>query len=533
MSEENQSEVKIVFIGESGSGKSTIIRHLAKDPDRLIYASSKDGHAGTTKVTIEYILGNYDEFAVSSTIVSCKKDTLKGTDFEKYLQENIEFDKLDETADDYENIINRYALSYLKSKSINELYEIVNHETVFNYVSILTPVNEQLFSYMEENNIKTLRVVDTKGIGDVKGSKGNDQIERFIPFAGTDAIIIIGKNDGPNPSVQRSLINVCETYSYVPVLFVGTHQINEEEVDVTSNDSIDTYLKKLSEYNMRKECSIRKYYADICEQHLHLIEPIKKIMEKSRINNIPHVKSLQFATTNQSKYYKFYIPACIQTFCNCISAIHEYQTVHNEVSKKLTRANAQELYNELDTHVTDFVDVFGIEPRGKSHRKYDDYVDFLSVATGKSKRNNCPLNYSYYCVAVTIRKIITEIINDSELSENLTTNETLKFLLKRVLEHNSTIWFWRYDNGYSYSIINNIYNIIGSCKDRLYQHPNGRLYLDKVVCTRQNKKYAAKESIKILLVEEALLYLIKKTNDDMDVNNYIDPSSNVASETSF
>lgn len=528
MSNQTQSEVKIVFIGESGSGKSTIIRHLTKYPNKIMYASSKDGHAGTTKATIEYILSDCEDFAVNSTIVNCKKDILKGTKFENYLQENTDYFNLNETDEKYESIINECALNYLKSKNINELYEIVNHETIFYYVSIFAPVNQQLYSYMKKNGIKALRVVDTRGIGDTKETKGKDQIERFIPFAGTDAIIIIGKNDGPNPSVLQSLINVCKTYSYVPVLFVGTHQINEEEVDVTSIDSIETYLNKLSDYNMRKECSIRKYYADICKEHLRLIEPIKRVMEKSSINNIPHVKSLQFSTENQSKYYKFYTPACIQTFCNCINAIHEYQTVHNEVSKKFTGKNAEELHNQLNTHVGDMVDLFAITPR-----EYGHYVDFRSVAAGESKRNNCPLEYSYNCVAATLRTITTKIIESSKLSENIVSDETLKFLLKRVLEHNSEMWFWRYDNDYFYSIIKNVYNIVKSCKERLYKSPKGPLYLDHVVCTRHGRKYTAEESIKILLVEEALLFLINKTNNDIDVSNYMDPSTNIASETSF
>lgn len=62
-------EVKVVFIGESGCGKSTIIRHLAKIPDDLKYASSVDGNAGTTKVTVEYVFGDFNSIGVESVFM--------------------------------------------------------------------------------------------------------------------------------------------------------------------------------------------------------------------------------------------------------------------------------------------------------------------------------------------------------------------------------------------------------------------------------------------------------------------------------
>lgn len=96
---DKQQEVKIVFIGESGCGKSTLIRHLAESPQQLKYASSSDGHAGTTKVTIEYLFGDYKSIKVNSVFCNIKYskdsdlDPFGDAGFESFLRNIEDFQK--------------------------------------------------------------------------------------------------------------------------------------------------------------------------------------------------------------------------------------------------------------------------------------------------------------------------------------------------------------------------------------------------------------------------------------------------------
>lgn len=509
-------DVKVVFIGESGCGKSTLIRHLAKNPSELKYASSKEGHAGTTKVSVEYIFGNFTGVELDSVI--CNLRMLKDSPFESYLQGIEEVKNLDKSSDNYEDIINSYAKQYLNKKSIEELYKEINKTFIFNFISIKIPVNQELYSHMQLNRIDRLRVVDTRGLGD------KDNIERVIPFAGADAIMIFGKSTPPNPSILNGLVDICKTYSHVPVLFVGTHSTNEDEVNVTSNDSIETYLTKLAEYNKTDDCQIKHLYADVCAKHLKLIEPVQKIMSECRINHIPFIKSLTVANSETSKYYKFYVPACIQTFKNCIKTISQYQIAQKDVSNKLNGENKTTLFNAIyKKNILDkMIGTITIVPRD-----YDKYVDFVSVATGVSQRDGSPLDYSYKCVAATLRTMLKESIDQAVFSSIIDSNSILSFLLNRVLEHNSSSWYWGYYDEYYYFIIQNYYTIVHNCKQRLKKKD---LQLDRVICTRFDHEYNKYQSIQILLFEEALLQLINQVDNDNDVTDYFTLDNNHVSK---
>ncbi|MBT2284262.1 hypothetical protein J7E78_12010 [Paenibacillus polymyxa] len=509
-------EVKVVFIGESGCGKSTIIRHLAADPHKLKYASSSEGHAGTTKVTIEYLFSEYSDIVVNS--VSCNMNFPKDSSFEfvsdagfeAYLKSTGNTEKLDRSNDDYEESINEFAKEYLCSMDISQVFGIINQSsTFFNHITIEVPVNPNLHKEMAENGIDILKIVDTRGLGD------DDDIERIIPFAGADAIMIVGKSETPTPSIRDGLIKVCQDYKHVPVLFIGKHHINEDEVDVKSSNDMDEYLDKLEKFNKTPDCSIRRLYANVCEEHLELIKPVQDVMNECRINNVPFINSLDLPKAKESNYYKFYVPACVRIFGNCIKTISSYQVAQKEVAEQL-RNSEIEIFNAMYTKklLDSTVGRVTIEPQ-----KYKKFVDFESVAKGYSLRRGSPIEYSYNCVAVTLYSMLKKSIDQVVISaDNAISNDILRFFFNRVLQHNSHNWYWGYDNGYYYNVIDFKYQTVSSCKDRLAKI---NLKLDSVVCTRFDKKYDPQESIQILLLEESLLYLISKLDNDADINNYL------------
>ncbi|KAF6615941.1 GTPase SAR1 family protein [Paenibacillus jamilae] len=508
-------EVKIVFIGESGCGKSTLIRHLAESPQKLKYASSSDGHAGTTKVTIEYLFGDYEFIRVNSVFCNIKYskdsdlDFFGDTGFETFLSNIEDVQKLEKSNDNYVQTINNYAKQYLNGKSLQEVFKIINTpNTFFNQITMEVPANKDLYSQMRINEIDVLRIVDTRGLGD------QDDIERVIPFAGADAIIIVGKNETPSPVILQGLIKVCQDYKHLPVLFIGKHAINEDEVNITSVDTADDYLSRLIKFNKNPDCSIRRLYADVCEEHLELIKPVQDVMKECRINNVPYINSLAFSTAKESNYYKFYVPACIQIFSNCIKTISSYQIAQKDVSNQLRNSKAN-LFNSMFTKeiLESVIHFLSIEPK-----KYNRYVDFLSVAKGYSERHGSPLDYSYDCVAATMHAMLKTAIDRAIISvDNTISNDILLFFFNRVLQHNSYNWYWGYDNGYYYTIINFSYKAARECKKKLREQ---NLKLDQVVCKRFGKQYDRYDSIKILLFEESLNMLINKIDSDIDVNNY-------------
>lgn len=511
-----ENEVKVVFIGESGCGKSTLIRHLSLDPDGIKEASSSKGHAGTTKVTIEYLLGEYDTIQIDSvfcTIVSSRDPNFKfvgDTDFERFLSDISELERLDRTDENFEKSINDLAKKYLRSMSLEDVFSLINKpNTFFNRITISLPVNRELLHEMKENNIDILRLVDTRGIGD------EDNIERVIPFAGADAIMIVGKATTPSPYILKGLTEICEKYKHIPVLFIGTHAMNEDEIDISSSDSIETYLTKLNDFNLSEDCQIRHLYADVFEKHLDVIEPVQKVMKECRINNVPYLKSLAMPGTKPSNYYKFYVPACIQTFSNCIKTISSYQIAQKDVSTRINTSK-NSLYLALcDQHILDKVEKC-LDPTPSSRYKW--YVDFISVAKGVSQRSGSPVEYSYNCVAATLRTMLRLSINSTSFSTNAISNDILVFFFNRILEHHSYSWYWGYNNGYYYNNINFCEEIVRKCKMRLRQE---NLSLDQVVCTRHNKQYDRYKTIQILLYEECVRYLINKFDKDTEFNNYI------------
>lgn len=508
-------EVKVVFIGESGCGKSTIIRHLAADPRKLKYASSREGHAGTTKVTIEYVFGQHTDIVINS--VSCNMNFFKDTEFEAvddagfeaYLKGTNDFDKLDRFSEEYENDINELAKEYLKSIPLEKVFEMINQPSVFfNYINMKVPANEELQENMNENGIDTLKIVDTRGLGD------RDDIERIVPFAGADAIMIVGKGEGPSPIIREGLIKVCQDYKHVPVLFIGKHHINEDEVNVQSNNNITEYLNKLDDFNKTTDCSIRRLYANVCEEHLELIKPVQDVMNECRINNVPFINSLDLPKSKESNYYKFYVPACLHIFGNCIKTISSYQVAQKEVAEQL-RNSKIEIFNTMYTkqllHST--VGHITIEPK-----KYSKYIDFKSVAKGTSLRRGSPIEYSYNCVAVTLYSMLKTAIDQVIISsDNKISNDILRFFFSRVLQHNSHNWYWGYDNGYYYNAIDFKYESVQSCKKRLAKN---NLKLDSVTCNRFDEQYEPQDTIQILLLEDSLLYLISKLDGDADINQY-------------
>lgn len=510
-------EVKVVFIGESGCGKSTLIRHLAKLPDELKYASSSEGHAGTTKVTIEYLFNECEEIYVES--VSCNVNYLKDSDvgfagnpeFGVYLSSFDETKNLDKTEENYEQIINKYAKRYLEEKSIREIFDIINSSnTFFNLISLGVPVHEELYKQMQKNNINKLRIVDTRGLGD------KDNIERVIPFAGADAIMIVGKSTSPSPVILDGLIKVCQDYKHLPVLFIGTHAINEDEVDISSSNSLEDYLIKLTEFNKTSDSQIRHLYADVCENHLNIIEPVREVMKECRINNVPYIKSLAIPTTKESNYFKFYIPACIQTFTNCIRTISSYQLAQKDVSNRLRNSsNKDKLFEAMRSKksLEEVVEILTIKPRD-----YDNYVDFVSVAQGVSHRHGSPLDYSYNCVAATLYTMLKVSTDNAVFSvDNTISNDILIFFFNRVLQHNSHNWYWGFDTGYYYTVVNFSNSLVRTSKKKLKEQ---ELALDHVVCNRFGNKYSQNISIQILLFEEGLRYLINEIDSDVEVKNY-------------
>jgi len=521
----NHDEVKVVLIGESGCGKSTLIRHLSKNPNLLKNASSKDGHAGTTKVTVEYLLGEYDKIQVKS--VYCflnNRDNLSkltgNAEFDTYLTTFEELQTLDKYSDEFLLKINYLATEYLKNLDINKVFELVNKQSVFfNRIVLTVPINEDLLKEISNNNYKRLRIVDTRGIGD------EDQIERVIPFAGADAIMIVGKHTGPSPFIMNGLTKVCENYKHIPILFIGSHQINEDEVDISSSNTIDEYLNKLVMYNNNSNCQIKKLYADVFEnQHnFKLIPPVQAVMNECRINHIPYIKSLAIPTSEQSKYFKFYVPACIHTFSNCIKTIRSYQNAHNDVSNLLLNST-ESIYKELNSKniVEVVVNYLTIEPQ-----QYDWFVDFDSVAKGIPQRRS-PLSYSINCVSATLYSMLNYAINNVKFSNNDVSNDILNFFFKRLLDHNSNSWYWGYDSGYYYNIIDFCEVITDKCKRKLRDRENP-LYLDSVIATRHSIKYDSKKSIKILLFEESLLYLINKIGDNSEIKTFLSNSLDIES----
>lgn len=101
--------------------------------------------------------------------------------------------------------------------------------------------------------------------------------------------------------------------------------------------------------------------------------------------------------------------------------------------------------------------------------------------------------------------------------DNSISNDILIFFFNRVLQHNSYNWYWGFDNGYYYTVIDFSYTAARECKKKLREK---ELKLDQVVCKRFDKQYDRNDSIKILLFEESLNTLINKIDSDIDVNNY-------------
>lgn len=506
MSLHEQKEVKVVFIGESGSGKSTIIRHLAKNPDMIKAASSKEGHAGTTKLTVEYIYGDFEEIQVVSVL--CNEKLIKGTKLEAFLLDIEEFRNLDKKSEIYENELNSYVKQYLMNLSIEELFNEINGTNLYSIISLNVPVNTELLINMKKYDIDYLKIADTRGLGD------NDDIERVIPFAGADAIIIIGKNTPPNPSILDGLVKVCSTYSYIPVLFVGTHSINEDEVSISSHSTDKEYLEELNKYNKLQATPIRQLYANVCEMHSTVIEPVKKVMNECRINHVPYIRSLAIEAKT-SNYYKYYIPACNNVFENCIKTISSYQIAQREVSNNLLKGNEKNsLYISLNNDVI-LPQILRVEI---IPMYYKEYIDFVSVAKGVSLRKT-PLDYSYNCVAATLHTMLRVSIDEAKFSGNYISNDIMKFFLKRVLAHNSYNWYWGYDTGYYYSIIDFCQRVTALSKQHLGKKG---LELSNINCTRFGKKYNSEVSIQIFLYEEALKYLLKKIDEDIDVSDYKD-----------
>jgi len=493
-------EIKVVFIGESGCGKSTIIRHLAKEPAKLKRASSISGNAGITQTTVEYVFGDFEKFEVISVV--CNMHGKQSESLVAFLEQQSEFKSMKQSDENYVVVLNNLVKEYLNSISLEEIYNIINTpDNPLVYISIEVPGNGELLDYMHKNEIDLLKVVDTRGLGD------KDNIERNIPIAGTDAIMIIGKNATPNPTIREGLISVCKEYSYIPVLFVGVHHLSEDEVDVRSTDSIDNYLSKLVEFN-HGDCPIKTLYAKPCEDHVKLIEPVKKIMKECRINHVPHMASLQSENKGETKSFKFYIAACIETLKNCIKTIAQYQLIQMAVLEKFKPAQKKALYPSLH-HQNSFdqiVKYLAITPRD-----YRWDVDFSSVAGDYSQRNGSPLSYSYDCVAATLYLMLKEAIRNATFSSDATEQELISFYFYRALDQNSYQWYWGYGSGYTYTILRNIYKIVRDCKQILSEQ---NLELDRVVCKRYNTEYDSRYSIKILLFEQGLLVLLSEINID-------------------
>ncbi|MEI4896361.1 hypothetical protein Q8G71_34270, partial [Klebsiella pneumoniae] len=93
-------------------------------------------------------------------------------------------------------------------------------------------------------------------------------------------IIIVGKSETPPPIIRNGLIKVCQDYKHVPVLFIGKHHINEDEVYVNSANTSQEYLERLNIFNQTLDCSIRRLYANVCEEHLELIKPVQDVMNE-------------------------------------------------------------------------------------------------------------------------------------------------------------------------------------------------------------------------------------------------------------
>ena len=510
----DKKEIKIVVIGESGSGKSTMIRHLAQEPEKLKFASSTDAKSGTTKSNVEYTFGRFEEICISD--VSCELSNIKSNNrFSKFLEQFDDLNNLERDSEAYFFRINSYAKDYLSNLTLDNLFKEINSSKAFNIIKIDVPANDSLFEIMEKNDINLFRVVDTRGLGD------EDDIERVIPIVGADAIMVATKKENPSPVIREGIEKMCKQYSHIPLLFVGKHLFDADEIYINPDTaSIEDYITALNKFN-RSNNTLKVLYVNTL--NLVRLAHVEKAMKECFTNNIPYLNSLAVKGSS-SRYEKYYIPACINTFSNCIESIHNYDLAQSKAEELLKNANFKhsEIYKELASRdVLDKLSTLIIEPR------YDNkYRDYRTIATYSYDSDT---RYSYNCVSVGLRTMIKSAIDSLNLSnDNNLSDDLIKFILNRLLEKMSRSWNWGWDYYYKAFKIDCLFDILKNCEIYLQKQ---QLKLNSVVCTRfkgtsQEQEYDSNDSIIVLLYEHTVKHLLGSILSQRDLDEYLTTLSN-------
>jgi GTPase SAR1 family protein len=517
----NVNEIKIVCIGESGSGKSSMITSMTRQPEILKKAIARSNEsqgtkAGTTEATVEYIfvdkeIDNDKKVPIKSVV--CQQMSL--TEFQKFNRKFYQYlidSGVNDTDDDYADELNNYAEKYISElDDLSQVFDLINSKECFcQIISLEVSASDELVNVMSKHNIHALSLFDTRGIGD------NDELTRFIP-GGVDLILVMGKMENPAPNIRKGLEALCKMYSeYIPIIFVGKHMFGEDGVNIFSSNNIEDYLESVTKYNKDKSDPIWEYYYKPCKPILDkLYSALKNYIADYRVAHLPLVKNLNSSTASPLK--KFYLPACYKIVEDCVNIIVGYRGVFDSAIKQVTFENMRKVF--LSKEVYENIQKFhwALEPRD-----YSWDIDWRSVAYGYSCRNNISLSYSYNAVGVGLYKMLNSVIANNFRGSG-TQEEIIRYILKTSLETLKETWYYGWYDNYTYTMINCRYDIVARTRDFLKKHTPS-LNLDNVVCTRHAVQYDKSVSIEILLYERSVEALFKDviSNSNSSVGSFID-----------
>lgn len=527
--------IKVIVIGESGSGKSTMIRHLAQNPEQLRSISSQTGSAGTTKCSVEYIFGDFPCITVESLNYNIKvmRGTSKYRQFIKETETQIiqdtEIDTIEPSSDVsdciLESIINKKLLAKYKQKSIESILSDINTPNLLYSITINVPATSNLLTCIQTNNIQSLHVVDTRGVGDSDYNIiKNDTSD--IPIENTDALIFVTKMDIASPAITKGLQALANKYYYIPRIFIGRHTFDEDSIYIPNVETFTTedYLLLLDEYTKHKDTYL---YIDYMKNISHDLETFKQQKLNGCIANyLPHLKTMLL--TSKSKYYKFYAPACIHIFKNCIITIKKYQELEDAFIDYIRRtkdtfSNKQNerflIKDKLHIVMKKIKELPNTYPRlmvvPNSSNLYRDFKYIKESPYCSDKR------YYWECAGTDVLRIFNYYIRIAIESENTELNQMLAFVLHRKLNH-ITYTRYMYNTTYLYLSIYFLQKLIKCCHEHceilsaIYNRPYN---INNISFLLEGNIYHKEEAFIILLIENTLRYLLRDINIDLNYDD--------------
>lgn len=512
--------IKVIIIGESGSGKSTMIRHLAQNPEQLRSISSQTGSAGTTKCSVEYIFGDFPCITVES--VDCNIKTLLSKDNYSYLQiineAKIQISQKTTTFEDLTKkqltdiatLVNERLLSFYNIQNPQTYLTDLNKPNLLNTIKINIPASQELLNTFP-TNIETLHIVDTPGIGTKYTSTQNTS------FSGADAMMLVTKTDNTTPDNIKQLNDIMKNYNYLPKILIERHSFDEESINLKNNANEYTpqdYLNLLDEYTKDANAALRSTY--IKDLEISLTTPKQKKLKSCLINYLPSSKNM-FISNVTSVYYKFYVPACIRIFKNCLSYIQDIQILENQVRQYIKeRVQSFSKFSLLDIeelpNIIENVPPLFIHPRCK-----DPYRDLRYIINTKPNSKN---TYYWNCAGYDIIQMLE--VHFYNLRKNLKPDlrEAIVFVMRCAIKDLS-VSFEIYGANRFTIYKSHIVEIVELCRTYYFNnfsHPEPVPPLDNLYYNNEGVVYNNEHALIIILLENSLRFLLEHTDKFYNYN---------------